>query len=462
MSFETSDREIEEREAAYGVLSDWVEQYPTSLPRSIVVAIIAVAGSKNDPLRFPSLHLLLSIFIAAPMAFFLCDGFCVLLNGCVDMQNASLLQSTLLTCLFYLNTKRFRQSKTLLDLQVVLDPLLSDELSKQATENGLSSPYYLANLAVLTLLRSWNGLLLFGSEMGGFSHYINTLATQGDDHPQLAKEILSTLFTLLGVPTPNLLNEDELPHHSSSWNECSLFVDRLGLQQETQSRKPHTNIMTMYLSLIVATCVKAKLPETLTLLIHHKDPDVAYLSRNLLSTMTLLADLFLPITPQSCRNLLIDSLLEDMSRSPDQAMKQHNLVAIQPSLVYKYPIVDHTTFLPNDLTDYFSWMALFENIVNSFCNNDNYEKPLSVTDYLCDSQFSNHWMVSETLKEIYENTSQFMKMLRQTMVRVSHSADRGRTVRNRPMSGTGRVSFPYSSLRPPTSSTLTSSPRRLS
>ena len=247
MSFETSDREIEEREAAYGVLSDWVEQYPTSLPRSIVVAIIAVAGSKNDPLRFPSLHLLLSIFIAAPMAFFLCDGFCVLLNGCVDMQNASLLQSTLLTCLFYLNTKRFRQSKTLLDLQVVLDPLLSDELSKQATENGLSSPYYLANLAVLTLLRSWNGLLLFGSEMGGFSHYINTLATQGDDHPQLAKEILSTLFTLLGVPTPNLLNEDELPHHSSSWNECSLFVDRLGLQQETQSRKPHTNIMTMYL-----------------------------------------------------------------------------------------------------------------------------------------------------------------------------------------------------------------------
>lgn len=440
MSFETSDREVEEREAAYGVLADWVEKHPTTLPRSLVVAVIAVAGSKNDPLRFPSLHLLLSIFIAAPMSFFLCGGFCVLLNGCVDTQNASLLQSTLLTCLYYLNTKRFRQSKTLLDLQVVLDPLLGDGLSRQTSESGLSSPYSLANLAVLTLLRSWNGLLLFGSEMGGFSHYINTLATQGDDHPQLAKEILSTLFTLLGVPTPNLLNEDELPRQSSSWNECSLFVDRLGMQQETRSRKPHTNILTVYLSLIVATCVKAKLPETLTLLIHHRDPDVAYLSRNLLSTMTLLADLFLPITPQSCRNLLIDSLLEDMNRGPDQVMKQHNLFAIQPSLVYMYPIVEHTTFLPNDLTDYFSWMTLFESIVDSFCDNDNYEKPLSVTDYLCDSQFSNHWMVSETLKEIYENTSQFMRMLRQTMVGVTDFGNSRRTVPSRPTSGTGRLS----------------------
>ena len=186
--------------------------------------------------------------------------------------------------------------------------------------------------------------------------------------------------------------------------------------------------------------MKAKLPETLTLLIHHRDPDVAYLSRNLLSTMTLLADLFLPITPQSCRNLLIDSLLEDMNRGPDQVMKQHNLFAIQPSLVYMYPIVEHTTFLPNDLTDYFSWMTLFESIVDSFCDNDNYEKPLSVTDYLCDSQFSNHWMVSETLKEIYENTSQFMRMLRQTMVGVTDFGNSRRTVPSRPTSGTGRLS----------------------
>lgn len=58
--------------------------------------------------------------------FISCNGVPCLLNGCILTHNTPLLQSALLTCLFFLNDKPYRQSKLLLDMQVILDPLLAD------------------------------------------------------------------------------------------------------------------------------------------------------------------------------------------------------------------------------------------------------------------------------------------------------------------------------------------------
>ena len=411
-SFESSDKQLAEREAAYRLLSTWIEQSPASLPRSLLMSIIAVAGAKNDPLRFPSLHLLLQLFIAYPRSLFLCYGYCVLLQGCIDTQNASLLQSTLLACLYFLSDQSFRQTKSLLDLQVIMDPLLGDDtLTKPNTpEDSLASPYYIANLAVLTVMRSWNGLLLFGSETGGFSHYVNTLATQSDESPQVAKEILSTLFTLLGIPTPSLVNEAEVHHQSVYWNDCSLFVDRLGF---SYSERTQVNVLTVYLALVVSVCIRAKLPETLVSLIHHADPEVSYLAKNLLSVLSLLSDLSLPTDDNTCRSFILKSLLDDLKEN-QIGVKETDFFAIGPSLLYMYPIVEHTTFTKNELSDYLSWIVLFENIVDTISDNS---KPLIVSDcQLLDQRF-----VSDSLKEVYENREQFMAMLRQTIVIVSLS-----------------------------------------
>lgn len=411
-SFESSNKLLAEREASYRLLSAWIEQSPTSLPRSLLMAVIAVAGAKNDPLRFPSLHLLFKLFIASPRSLFLCDGYYVLLQGCIEIQNASLLQSSLLACLYFLSDQSFRQTKSLLDLQVIMDPLLGDGTTSQPNtpEDALSSPYYIANLAVLTVMRSWNGLLLFGGETGGFSHYVNTLATQGEEYPQVAKEILSTLFTILGIPTPSLLNEDEIHHQSVYWNECSLFVDRLGL---SYSERSQVNVLTVYLALVVSVCMRAKLPETLTNLIRHADPDVAYLAKNLLSVLSLLSDLYLPTNGNTCRSFILNSMLDDL-KDNRTGVKTTDFFAVGPSLLYVYPIVQHTTFVQNELSDYLSWIVLFENIMDAVSDNS---KPMIV----CDCQFSNQGFVSESLKEVYENREQFMGMLRQTIVNVYHS-----------------------------------------
>ena len=259
-------------------------------------------------------------------------------------------------------------------------------------------------------MRSWNGLLLFGSETGGFSHYVNTLATQSDESPQVAKEILSTLFTLLGIPTPSLVNEAEVHHQSVYWNDCSLFVDRLGF---SYSERTQVNVLTVYLALVVSVCIRAKLPETLVSLIHHADPEVSYLAKNLLSVLSLLSDLSLPTDDNTCRSFILKSLLDDLKEN-QIGVKETDFFAIGPSLLYMYPIVEHTTFTKNELSDYLSWIVLFENIVDTISDNS---KPLIVSDcQLLDQRF-----VSDSLKEVYENREQFMAMLRQTIVIVSLS-----------------------------------------
>lgn len=68
----------------------------------------------------PCLKLVLQLMIHVPQKVVFCDGVQVLLNGCVETGNCSLLQSSILACLYYLNTSKYRQKKTILDLQAAL------------------------------------------------------------------------------------------------------------------------------------------------------------------------------------------------------------------------------------------------------------------------------------------------------------------------------------------------------
>ena len=82
-----------------------------------------MANDSTDPLRTACLKLVLQLMIHIPEKVVFCDGVQVLLNGCVETCNCSLLQSSVLACLYYLTDYRFRQKKTILDLQVILGEL---------------------------------------------------------------------------------------------------------------------------------------------------------------------------------------------------------------------------------------------------------------------------------------------------------------------------------------------------
>ena len=68
----------------------------------------------------PCLKLVLQLMIHVPQKVVFCDGVQVLLNGCVETGNCSLLQSSILAFLYYLNTSKNRQKKSFLDLQAAV------------------------------------------------------------------------------------------------------------------------------------------------------------------------------------------------------------------------------------------------------------------------------------------------------------------------------------------------------
>lgn len=358
----------------------------------------------TDPFRHACLQLLLRLLLENPVEVISSDCIPVLLKGALEKEDHSLLQSSLLACLYFLNNKRYRQRKVLLDLQSIIDPLLFDGISLQPNQDSVTTSYYVSHIGLLTIMRSWTGLVLFCSDVGGFNTYINILATRSDDHPQLAKEILMFLFTLLGVPTPNMLNKDEKFHNTSYWNECSLFINRIGFV----TKAPTINLLTTYLSLLVVICMKAKLPEALLSLLCHSDPEVVYLAQCLFTTFTMLSDLFIPLANTSHRSDAAQSLF----MNHENAILQH-LPHISTRL---YPIIQHTTFVKSDLVDYFSWISVFNSILDSFSDNTYNNNPLFITDYLCNSNMINHDLLSQTLHVLYNNHEQFNTLLRKMNV----------------------------------------------
>ena len=337
-----------------------------------------------------------------------CDCIPVLLKGSIETENHSLLQSAVLTSLCLLNKEEYRQTKTLLDLQIIIDPLLFESFSSMQSKQDLSTSFYISHIGLLTLMRSWTGFILFCSDIGGFNTYIHILGTRADEDPQLAKEILLFLFMLLGIPSPSLLIDEDPVKQTSYWNECSLFINNIGFF----SKDPKTNLLTSYLSLLVVVCIKAKLPDILISLLQHADTEIAYLSQSLLSSFTLLSDLFVPIEQTPYRTFISQSTLINYG---EPSVKQ-KLIPISSITVHRYPIIQHSTHVATELLDYFSWMSLFHSILHSFCDNNHMANPWFITDYICNSNLINHDLLSQTLTLLYSNHEQFSLLLRRLNV----------------------------------------------
>lgn len=118
MSLERSDKLLYERESALSLVTFMVINYTYAIPRSLILSILNIANDPTDSLRVECLKLILRLMMHVPERVVFCDGAQVLLNGCVETNNCSLLQSSILACLFYLDSAELRQKKTVLDLQV--------------------------------------------------------------------------------------------------------------------------------------------------------------------------------------------------------------------------------------------------------------------------------------------------------------------------------------------------------
>lgn len=419
-SLERSENARPEHESAFRLVNAFtevslihllhVQKYPSLIPPSLMRSLIAIASDPTDSLFRAALHTLLRLLIHSPQLFISCDGVSCLLNGCTLTHDTSLLQSALLTCLYFVNDKTYRQSKLLLDMQVIIDPLLSDATLSTAQGYDESLLYTSPNVAVLTVLRSWNGLLIAGSDFNSFRNYINVLTIRSEDDPQLVIAILCNLFSLFGVPPPNLLNEEDPIKQSLFWTQCSIFLDRVGLNPSLRAA-PRTNLLTTYLSVLVMTSLRAKLPETLVPLLKSANSQIAFLSRCLLMVLSLLSNLFVSSAHNTCYQSLSKSLLLSLKETSHSALP-YSIIAIDSNILYLYPIIQHSVCAQSELVDYASWIVLFHTIIDSFCDNQRASQPFSITDTLCKHHLINQETLSRTLGTLFKNRHYFTILLR--------------------------------------------------
>lgn len=425
MCLERSEKFLYERECALRIISYLVDKYSTLMPRSIMVSVLCIANDHTDPIHFQCLCLVRTLLTKTPDEVIKCGGILVLLNGCMKARNGSLLQTSLLTCLFYLNEYKYRQRRTMLDLQIILDPLLTDsELTQDLSAADLESSKALANLSVLTIMKSWSGIFVFGGEFGGLNNYINILNTRGYEDPNLAKDMIGVIFTLLGTPIPKMNTTNSLStsdRASVYWTNCSLFLDRICAN--SQAKNPifysNTNLLSSYLVVVLWALVNSSLPETLAMLILNPNEEIAFLSNQLLKTMVLMSSVFSSMNDRMVRKTLKSSILSFQSGSiqSEDDMRQYSaarscFIDIGSCSRYLYPIVEDKPRFLCRLTDVFSQYELFNSLLDCLCDDMNpYQREFAVVEYACSKDVPFQQFNVESCRAVYYNRQTFGLLL---------------------------------------------------
>lgn len=338
----------------------------------------------------------------------------------METLNCSLLQSSILACLYYLNVHCFRQKKTILDLQIIIDPLLIESKSvAEDKQEELQMSRYICNVALLTILRTWTGIFIFSGDLSGLNSYINILYTNGEEEPELAKEMISVLFNVIGVPTPNYLEEESrILHNKIYWNNCSLFISSIA-NEESANSSPQTNLLTTYLSFIVWCLVNSKLPEILSNLMVVGNAEVSFLSKSLLRNLVHLSSVFACMSDVTTGKTVQQSTLSFQNSDKDseeelkwKARARECFVDIGSTSTYLYPIQESETFITSSLTDIFSEFSLFHCVLDCICDLPSNSNSFNIIDYVCNQGIPFQRFVSNSYEQVNSSPDYFNNLLK--------------------------------------------------
>ena len=183
--------------------------------------------------------------------------------------------------------------------------------------------------------------------MNGLNSYINILRTHGEEEPELAKQMLSVLFTVIGISTPNYLEEETTKHTNTIyWNNCSMFISSISKNRTVTDNSSGVNLLATYLSIIVWSLVNSKLPEILSSLMVSADNEVAFLAKSLLRNLIHLSSVFSCMSDITTSRTAEQAMLSFQTTENDsleelqrKARARNCFVDISSTSTYLYPIL---------------------------------------------------------------------------------------------------------------------------
>ncbi|XP_019772703.2 rapamycin-insensitive companion of mTOR [Dendroctonus ponderosae] len=314
-----------------------------AMARSLVSLTNEGTEGKDRMLRI-CLATLSEIGLLNPPLFIDSGGVTAITRNLIDCQIPKIAE-TLCGILLLLLDRPETRNKAHIDLHSFAAPFCDfhyKHVWKDKTRDERKLRLNCSRLALLTILKSWPGIMHFCSpkDQGGFKAIVDVLFLK---QREVRKAVLDLLFDLLGLQQPEWTDELSVALSAidpcelqSSWRLKEDFVAAEGKSVLPHLAKTTPSPTEMHLALLLYCFLESGLLAALTEVITHSDTFISVRATVLLSELLRLIQLYLP--PGCCNvSPSLPTLLDYATQSKPQAMAAITALQQLHKLMQKRP-----------------------------------------------------------------------------------------------------------------------------
>jgi hypothetical protein len=192
-SFEREGGELTERMQALKLMKAFISISPDTFPIGFARSLVAAAGQIDDGFRRVSLETLRELALANSYLVACCNGFKVLVEASVDPSLQDIADILLLTVLHLISQPNSRVNiNVVLDLRILLSAFTDLDAAEGKDHRARLA---MARSAVVTVMRTWVGVVLLTSDPLGLQVLIRLLK-DSKVSPVVQETALETLTEL--------------------------------------------------------------------------------------------------------------------------------------------------------------------------------------------------------------------------------------------------------------------------
>ncbi|TDH70536.1 uncharacterized protein CCR75_005144 [Bremia lactucae] len=290
-SLEREQKYLAERIQALKVVRRIIQIDAARMPTGLVASLTAIAGHKDDNMRRVCLETLRELAVLNVEVVAEANGTKVLVDAILEPSFQDLADSLIMTLLFVLNessTRKFIQP--FVDSQVLIAPFTDTDLP---AGNERRQRWMASRNAIVTMMRSWTGMVVLTSNPQGLQSLIQLLVRPvGED---VQKAVLSTICEIFYKKT-SFYNSA-----SDAVTETSALSVTLSSAEQLPYAANH-NLLDTYTAIILVAMIHCGILEALVTLGTGSSRALAEPAIDLLADILRMASRLLP--DQHCASLL--------------------------------------------------------------------------------------------------------------------------------------------------------------
>jgi len=313
-----------ERLQAMRLIRAWLGLRGT-MPLSLIMSLSSIATHSNDLFRLTAIDTLREIAMRNPRLIEGANAFRPLMLAIIDSKLEKVSESMIFSLILLLNDPKKRVYVDPLEYIQIISPF-TDQRSAETDEAEQSAEFdklcMASNKAMISLLRTWVGMISLFSNRMAFHSVIDTLRLGGSRMRRLA--VLHLLFQLFCIQTPREINDFAGAFEGSKMKVSDKLWENLSLPPQHHPK----NLLNVYLAISLRILMDYGLMETLVDLGMSSDDTIAKVSTHLVGELLDIADYLLPASQCARLHALpnLVSLASTFTDDPNHRAKAASMV----------------------------------------------------------------------------------------------------------------------------------------